>query len=169
MSALTRLSENCWNAPFDFSTQHRLTHDLESGQVLFFPELRFELSAAEQDWVENKVAGITAKNVSFNPKAHKIKGLECDAATEQLLAGVCSRFHQQAVQLVEQLFPHYHGKLQVGMTSLRPVEIEGRISASPKKDDTKLHVDAFPSRPNQGRRILRVFTNINMQNKPRVW
>jgi len=31
-----------------------------------------------------------------------------------------------------------------------------------------LHVDAFPSRPTRGGRILRVFSNLNL-TKPRVW
>jgi len=30
-------------------------------------------------------------------------------------------------------------------------------------------VDAFPSRPNYGERILRVFANINPHGEPRVW
>jgi hypothetical protein len=30
-------------------------------------------------------------------------------------------------------------------------------------------VDAFPSRPNRGERILRVFTNVNPHGEPRVW
>jgi hypothetical protein len=37
------------------------------------------------------------------------------------------------------------------------------------KDDSRLHVDAFVSRPNQGLRILRVFSNVNPHAKPRVW
>jgi hypothetical protein len=32
-----------------------------------------------------------------------------------------------------------------------------------------LHVDAFPSRPTAGRRILRVFTNVSPDGMPRVW
>ena len=38
-----------------------------------------------------------------------------------------------------------------------------------RADDRRLHVDAFPSRPNYGERILRVFTNVNPQGEPRVW
>lgn len=37
-----------------------------------------------------------------------------------------------------------------------------------RKDDSRLHVDAFPSRPNRGERILRVFSNVN-PGEPRVW
>ena len=32
-----------------------------------------------------------------------------------------------------------------------------------------MHVDAFPSRPNRGERILRVFCNVNPRGEDRVW
>jgi hypothetical protein len=38
-----------------------------------------------------------------------------------------------------------------------------------RKDDTRLHIDAFPSRPNRGERILRVFSNVNPAGEDRVW
>jgi hypothetical protein len=38
-----------------------------------------------------------------------------------------------------------------------------------RADDRRLHVDAFPSRPNRGERLLRVFTNVNLEGAPRVW
>src|SRR5204862_4964539 len=38
-----------------------------------------------------------------------------------------------------------------------------------RKDDRRLHVDAFPSAPNQGMRILRVFCNVNPNNEDRIW
>jgi hypothetical protein len=38
-----------------------------------------------------------------------------------------------------------------------------------RADDRRLHIDAFPSRPNYGERILRVFTNVNPAGAPRVW
>ncbi|HTQ01090.1 MAG TPA: Kdo hydroxylase family protein, partial [Casimicrobiaceae bacterium] len=49
----------------------------------------------------------------------------------------------------------------------RPQPATGR-PVSWRKDDARLHVDAFPSRPNRGERILRVFTNVNPR-EPRVW
>ena len=38
-----------------------------------------------------------------------------------------------------------------------------------RADDKRMHVDAFPTRPNYGERILRVFANINPGGVPRVW
>jgi len=69
---------------------------------------------------------------------------------------------------VRELFPTYEGSLETRLVSFRPVGVEGR-AASARKDDARLHVDAFASRPNQGKRILRVFANLNPRGHPRVW
>jgi hypothetical protein len=61
----------------------------------------------------------------------------------------------------------YAGKFQMDYTSFRPLEEEGRDLPLHKRNDL-LHVDAFPSRPTRGGRILRVFTNVNPA-KDRVW
>ncbi len=41
--------------------------------------------------------------------------------------------------------------------------------ASPRHDDRLLHVDAFPTRPLHGRRILRLFSNIAPDGAVRSW
>jgi hypothetical protein len=66
------------------------------------------------------------------------------------------------------LFPHYRGKLRRGNTSFRPVDVAGR-ARSWRQDDTRLHLDAFPSNPMQGTRLLRVFCNVNPNGEPRRW
>jgi len=66
------------------------------------------------------------------------------------------------------LIPGYSGRLERAPTSYRPVEIEGR-PASAVYDDTRMHVDAFPSRPMRGQRIMRLFSNINPDGAPRIW
>jgi len=58
-------------------------------------------------------------------------------------------------------------KLTRARSSYRPQGAVGR-DVSWRKDDSRLHIDAFPSRPNQGERILRVFTNVNPE-EDRVW
>jgi 3-deoxy-D-manno-octulosonic acid hydroxylase-like protein len=70
--------------------------------------------------------------------------------------------------LVSDLFPAYAGSLERARTSFRPQEIEGR-AYSPRHDDRRLHVDAFPSTPMRGRRILRVFTNVAGDGALRHW
>ena len=70
--------------------------------------------------------------------------------------------------LVDSHFPCYKNHLRLGPTSFRPNQIETR-DQSWRADDRRLHVDAFPTRPTYGERILRVFINVNPNNVPRVW
>ncbi len=77
------------------------------------------------------------------------------------------RYYTHAFELIKVLCPGYRDYLRTGFTSFRPAEIAGRAT-SWRHDDTRLHVDAFPSRPMKGLRILRVFSNVNPA-MPRVW
>ncbi|MGC1912794.1 MAG: Kdo hydroxylase family protein, partial [Candidatus Acidiferrales bacterium] len=61
----------------------------------------------------------------------------------------------------------YASRWVVDFASFRPLEEQDRNLPLHKRNDL-LHVDAFPSRPTRGGRILRVFTNLNPA-KPRVW
>jgi hypothetical protein len=79
-----------------------------------------------------------------------------------------SRFAADATALIGALFPRYAPHLKRARTSYRPHGAAGR-AVSWRKDDTRLHVDAFPSRPNRGERILRVFCNLNPDGEDRVW
>jgi hypothetical protein len=79
-----------------------------------------------------------------------------------------ARFADDAGSLVAALFPRYAPHLRHARTSYRPHTAAGR-AVSWRKDDTRLHVDAFPSRPNRGERILRVFCNVNPRGEDRVW
>jgi hypothetical protein len=78
------------------------------------------------------------------------------------------RFSDGADRLLRALYPSYAPALERARTSFRPVEIEGR-DYSPRHDDKLLHVDAFPSRPLAGRRILRVFSNVADDGSVRKW
>lgn len=78
------------------------------------------------------------------------------------------RFADDAARLLEDLLPGYAPAMERARTSVRPNEIVGR-SCSPRHDDRRLHVDAFPSRPLGGRRILRLFSNIAPDGAVRVW
>jgi hypothetical protein len=58
--------------------------------------------------------------------------------------------------------------LEQARTSFRPNEVAGR-NYSPRHDDRRLHVDAFPSRPMAGKRILRLFSNVSPDGVVRAW
>jgi hypothetical protein len=84
------------------------------------------------------------------------------------MAGMIGRFRAQAEALLGNLVPRYSEHLRRGSVSFRPAKVETRVQ-SWRADDRRLHVDAFPSRPNRGERLLRVFTNVNLEGTPRVW
>ncbi|MGH8541668.1 MAG: Kdo hydroxylase family protein, partial [Stenotrophobium sp.] len=94
--------------------------------------------------------------------------MDADHARRGAMHDMVKRYALQSRQLVDALFPHYRQPLITGRTSFRPAEIEGRVT-SVKKDDTRLHVDAFPATPVQGKRLLRVFTNVNPNGRSRHW
>ena len=157
-----------WRAEFDAATRSEAITTLEQGQIILFPELPFRLTANELKFLSPDYAHPKAKNISFNPATQHVRCARCDAEDYQNLKNMLVRFAHSADGLMRKLFPSYAAALQTGRTSYRPVEIAGRVS-SYRKDDTRLHVDAFPATPNQGKRILRVFTNINPLDGARVW
>lgn len=164
------LAITSWQESISSANQTEYTHAVENGQVLFFPQLSFELSPEEQTVLTPDYVNPKSKNISYHPKTCEIRGLISHIPHEQhmLLNTLLMRFAGQAHQFIHHLFPQYTNAIIIGRTSFRPVEISGRTS-SYRKDDTRLHVDAFPANPNHGLRILRVFCNINPKNQARVW
>jgi hypothetical protein len=78
------------------------------------------------------------------------------------------RYSEWARALIIEAAPEYAPSLRMGRTSLRTRDADAP-AISPRKDDRRLHADAFASRPTAGERILRVFSNINPAGQPRVW
>lgn len=139
---------------------------LEEGRVVFAPRLPFEMLEQERVFLSPSCLDAKAKNISYRPQSDALGGASASIDREALKA-MMRRYFEQASKLMAALCPEYRGKLSPGFTSFRPAEIAGRAT-SWRKDDTRLHVDAFPSRPLQGLRIMRVFTNVNPA-APRMW
>jgi hypothetical protein len=135
---------------------------------VYFPNLPFRLEESEQSLLSPKVADAKSKNVSLDPKTRTVKGTTAADEERARLQSMLERFASSSTRLMGDLFPHYAAGLEKARTSYRPVEIVGR-SYSPIKDDKLLHVDAFPSTPTHGRRILRFFANIAPEGKTRLW
>ena len=140
---------------------------LESGNVLFQQPGFFRVGPAEQELCSPSVLS-SGKNVSFDPATGQVGGSALSGDLAAALRGMLRRFSDEAQAFVARTCPEYAAHLVRGRTSFRPVEIAGRAS-SWRKDDTRLHIDAFPATPVQGRRILRVFANVNPQGRPRAW
>ncbi len=140
---------------------------LEAGKVLYFPRLGFEVLPEERQLLSPEVLAPKVRNISLDAQG-RLKGVAGDEARQRAVAAMVGRFRAQAQQLIHGLLPHYTPALRLAPTSYRPVQVETRAQ-SWRADDRRLHVDAFPTRPNYGERILRVFTNANPEGAPRVW
>ncbi|WP_394790268.1 Kdo hydroxylase family protein [Rhodoferax sp.] len=145
----------------------QLTQTLERGGVLYFPNLAFTLQDAELPLLRPELRDAKSRNIS-QPARGVVKGAVGTPDELAALNGMMQRFRHQAVQMVNDMFPRYSAHLRLEPTSYRPTEVETRVQ-SWRADDKRLHVDSFPSRPNRGERILRVFSNINPHQQPRVW
>lgn len=157
-----------WSDDFNNHDQEIALQGLENGEILYFPNLAFSLLADEKKFLSSDYADPHAKNISYHQISKKLWGVQhlTDQEHDQLKL-MMDRFSQQAYDFVRILFPRYQSHLIIARTSFRPIQISNR-KTSYRKDDKRLHVDAFPSAPNQGKRILRVFCNIN-PNEDRVW
>lgn len=140
---------------------------LETGQVLFLPALRFEIAAAERTIFSPAILG-GAKNASFDPSTGHLGKTTLAGAEAEMLRTLMHRFSSSAATLVKTLLPAYGDRLVSARASFRPAEIAGRVT-SWRKDDTRLHVDSFPATPSGGRRLLRLFSNVNPEGRPRAW
>ena len=144
-----------------------LSH-LEHGGILFLPNLGFEFAPSQTrflspDWSDGK-----SKNIYLRGNERVIKGAKGNAEELAAMSALIERYSNSATNLITHLLPSYMPHAKPANTSLRCVEAAGR-NTSWRKDDRRLHADAFPSKPTHGERILRVFTNVNPHNKPRVW
>ncbi|MBA3696606.1 MAG: Kdo hydroxylase family protein [Methylotenera sp.] len=141
---------------------------LEHGGVLFLPNLTFKIAPSEERFLSPKWSDGRAKNIYLRGNERKIRGAKGSEADLQAMSELIERYALNAKQLISNLLFDYADHAKPANTSLRCIEAAGRIT-SWRKDDSRLHADAFPSRPTHGERILRVFTNVNPYGKPRVW
>ena len=140
-------------------------HAIEDGSVLVLPHVNFVLTPSERRFLSAEWSDGRAKNISLDGAT--LKGARGTPADRAELAAMIARFAASAAELVSTLFPRYAPYVKRARTSFRPQPAVGR-RLSWRKDDSRLHVDAFPSRPNHGERILRVFANVSL-TEDRVW
>ena len=163
-SQIVEIEATAWQA---VQANAAWTAALEAGKVLYFPRLGFELLPQEAGLLNPGVLSPKSRNISLDAQG-ALRGANGEPATVQALAAMIGRFRAQSQQLIAALLPQYTGHLRLAPTSYRPMQVESR-QQSWRADDRRMHVDAFPSRPNDGERILRVFTNVNPSGVPRVW
>lgn len=142
---------------------------LERGKVILFSEVPFDFPEDDRKFLlsQKQTGSRFHKNISYRPGKDILKGMSAGAEDRERLQSVLRQFSAELTRFVSKFLGPYAGKLKLDFASFRPLEEQGRDLPLHKRNDL-LHVDAFPTRPTHGGRILRVFVNIN-PSAARVW
>lgn len=166
LTPICTLDITSWRPTVPAERTEALALALEDGGVLALPRLRFALEPDEERFLDPGWSNGRAKNISLDRGT--VKGARGSPSDLAALGRMVGRYATCASDLIAALLPRYAPHLKRARTSFRPQPATGR-DVSWRKDDARLHIDAFPSRPNRGERILRVFCNVNPHGEDRVW
>lgn len=147
-----------------------LCHLLEEGQILFFPRSPVQLPAADIEFLLNRrqAAGRFRKNIAYKPALNVVSGAVHESAEiSKRLLEVMQTFSVSVTSFLTGLLAPYAATWRLDYASFRPQQERGRKMKFHARNDL-MHIDAFPTRPTYGNRILRFFININPE-EPRHW
>jgi hypothetical protein len=142
---------------------------LEEGGILFFKSPPFSFPQQDREFLlgAQQSALLVHKNISYRPTTDVLRGLsDADESRKDRLREIMAGYSKQATAFLDRFLAPYASSKQLDYASFRPIEEEARPNSLHKRNDL-LHVDAFPTRPTYGGRILRIFTNINPQQERR--
>jgi hypothetical protein len=144
---------------------------LESGEILQFEPPPPLLPVDDRDFLlGQRQSGFKAhKNISYRPATGDVRGTDAaePAADTGRMREIMKSFSDRVAALVDRALRPYAAGRKLDFASYRPIEELNRDLPVHKRNDL-MHVDAFPTRPTFGGRILRVFLNIN-PTRERVW
>ncbi|ARO86455.1 hypothetical protein EBAPG3_000920 [Nitrosospira lacus] len=153
---------------------------LEGGGVIYLPRSGFELSERERELISDTAKILTRvpdvedgrPTIIFDPARGRIKKYHYaqvrgkmmraqvrDTARPDIEA-IMARYGKWAEDIITQLFPSYQGPLDRKRVTYRPFS---------RNSTQSLHIDSSYGYPTQGRSMLRIFSNINPANRPRIW
>jgi hypothetical protein len=143
---------------------------LERGLLLRWPVCPFPLPCeADRALLFRQRLGSRAhKNISYDPRTGEAHGFRRQSAVEtEQLHRVLGAFSEAARSWLVGLLPEYADHWRLDRATFRPDEEAVRPLRWNARNDL-VHIDAFPTRPTHGWRILRLFVNLNPADD-RVW
>lgn len=142
---------------------------LEEGHILFFAGTPYELPSKDRDFLigVRQTSAAYHKNISYRPREDRIHGLDKRSADGDRLRAIMGAYSRHVTAFAADFLRPYARGWKLDFASFRSLEERGRDLPLKQRNDL-LHTDAFPTRPTNGNRILRVFTNLN-PSEPRVW
>jgi hypothetical protein len=147
-----------------------LLERLERGEIISFPACPFALPGDDDRGFlrRQRLNPFGHKAVSYDPHTGRVGGFRRrESGQEERLRALLGGFSRAATAWLAGLLPRYAGSWTADRAALHPEE-EATRRLRPTARNDLLHVDAFPTRPTHGRRILRLFVNLNPTD-PRVW
>lgn len=150
-----------WDETFSDPVQQSALSQIENGNIIYFPALPFVLTEDERMFLSPDYADPKSKNIVYLMERNKLWGVRGVTEDQRKhLKSMLRRYSQHCTQLIKNLLPAYQADIMTGRTNFRSTKI-GDQQTSTHKDDRRIHIDAFPSAPMQGKRIIRMFSNIN--------
>lgn len=143
---------------------------LEYGNILFFEKTPFSFPESDRAFLlsQRQSGAAYYKNIAYRPQEDRLTGLVKNSdRDEAVLRAIMRSYSQRVTEFLSALLPAYAGAMRPDFASFRPQQEHGRQLRVNARNDL-LHFDSFPTRPTNGDRIMRVFTNFN-PTEPRVW
>lgn len=146
-----------------------LADRLENSEIVCFPICPFALPAgADLQFLLDQRVGGSARHIVYEPASAEIHHAACSERTDLArLADLMEEFRRQATGWLGGILGSYAPAWQLGTATLRPEEEATRRLRFSQREDL-LHIDPFPDGASRGRRLLRLFVNLN-PTEPRVW
>ena len=147
-----------------------LCENLERGNILLLSSTPYHPVPEDADFLRSQRQTETAshKNIAYKPNRKVMTGANENSSQEAVrLKAILAEYSRGALETLGRLFTPYAASWRVDYASFRPVEEENRNLPLRHRNDL-LHLDAFPTRPTHGGRILRAFTNLHPE-RDRVW
>jgi len=169
-SHLITLQDPTGSADWNDARARQICRGLEVGDIVFFPSSPIVISTEDRELLLGRKQSSSAyhKNIAYRPAEDRVTGLDASEQAEAAeLRRILRDYSQRSVEFLSRFLIPYAGKWKLDYASFRPVQEEGRAARLHARNDL-LHFDSFPTRPTNGGRILRFFTNINPQQN-RVW
>jgi hypothetical protein len=154
----------------DPARARELCAHLEAGDIIFFPSTPFAFPDDDIAFLlgRKQTGAAFHKNIAYRPLTDRVTGLDESAGPDKdRLRAILRAYSQRSAQFLDDFFSPYAGKWKLDFASFRPLEERGRPARLRARNDLP-HVDAFPTRPTNGDRILRLFTNLNPAQN-RIW
>ena len=147
-----------------------LCTELEAGNILLLPRSPIHIPEEDRKLLlgQKQASSAYHKNIAYHPAEDRVTGLDAsEEAQAQELRRLLRDYSQRSAEFLDRFLLPYAHKWTMDFASFRPIEEQGRPARLHARNDL-LHFDSFPTRPTNGARILRLFTNINPAQN-RVW